>query len=190
MTTVAIKGERHVARPLRVLVPLIQEELHAGDTAGLEHYRRAGEMLLEARAQVAPFKWGAWLSKNFDLSRTTAWRYIRLAERAEDGRSVHGTTLTAAVGESMSDSARRIGAFRPIGQFTAKVDTDRLAQERQSREEEMRLHREIAEELIDVGYRALATRLHPDKGGSKDAMRRLNRVREDLKSFASTRRFV
>jgi hypothetical protein len=42
MTTVATAGDTQVARPLRVLVPLIKEELAAGYSAGLEHYRRAG----------------------------------------------------------------------------------------------------------------------------------------------------
>src|SRR5215472_1628406 len=46
------------------------------------------------------------------------------------------------------------------------VARDDFMQERQVREEEIRLHRELAEELVDLGYRALATRLHPDRGGS------------------------
>jgi hypothetical protein len=36
----------------------------------------------------------------------------------------------------------------------------------------------------------MATRLHPDRGGSKYAMARLNCVRDELKSIAKTRRFV
>jgi hypothetical protein len=51
------------------------------------------------------------------------------------------------------------------------------------------LHRDLALELIDIGFKALATRLHPDRGGSKDAMRRLNRVRDELKTVAASRRF-
>jgi hypothetical protein len=49
--------------------------------------RRAGELLLEAREQVATFKWSGWLSKNFALSKMTAWRYMRLAEKAAQGQS-------------------------------------------------------------------------------------------------------
>jgi hypothetical protein len=180
-----------VARPLKVLVPLIQRELSAGDNAGLEHYRQAGEMLLEAREQVAAFKWSGWLSKNFTLSRTTAWRYMRLAEVADakPSRFASETTVHGAIGERRSDFNQRTGAFRPVREFTAHVDTDRLGQERQVRDEEMRLHRELALELIDIGFKALATRLHPDRGGSKDAMRRLNRVRDELQGVAETRRF-
>ena len=45
VVTVHGMKERRVARPLKVLVPLIKNELVAGDAAGLEHYRQAGEML-------------------------------------------------------------------------------------------------------------------------------------------------
>lgn len=38
--------------------------------------------------------------------------------------------------------------------------------------------------LIDIGYKTLAKELHPDMGGSQDAMARLNRVRERLKAGA------
>ena len=42
-----------VARPLRVLVRLIRNELIAGDRAGLEYYRRAGEIGDDHRLAVA-----------------------------------------------------------------------------------------------------------------------------------------
>lgn len=179
-----------IARPVKILTPLIVRELAAGHAAGLEHYRHAGELLIEAREQVAPFKWTAWLSKNFALSKQTASDYMRLAERAaDDPRVMQQPTLTAAIGRSQSDAAQRTGPYRPIREFTARVDVDALAQQRQVRADEISLHRELAIELVDIGYKALATRLHPDRGGSKDAMRRLNRVRDELKSVAETRRF-
>jgi|SRR6516225_9524127 hypothetical protein len=75
-------------------------------------------------------------------------------------------------------------AFRRV---LRDVAADTFVQERQARDAEIYLHRELAGELIDIGYRALATRLHPDRGGSKDAMARLNRVRDELKEIAQTR---
>lgn len=184
-SALAAKVKGPISRPVKVLVPLIQEELAAGDSAGLEHYRNAGEMLLEAREQVAAFKWTRWLSQNFTMSRTQAWRYMKLAER---GRSGAGT-LTDAIGEKNRDTRRHVGRWQPIGEFTAGVNVDRLGQERQARDEEVRLHRKLAIELIDIGYKALATRLHSDHGGSDAAMRRLNKVRRELKAVAETRRF-
>jgi len=181
-----------MARPVKVLVPLIRRQLTDADTAGLEHYRRAGEMLLEARDQVAAFKWGAWLSKNFELSARTASRYMRLATVVEQrgGRPLPAeTSLSSAIGDDESRRAR-VAAWQPVREATASVDAVRLSEERQVRDDEVRLHRELAIELVNIGYKALATRLHPDRGGSRDAMRRLNRVRVELNSLAETRRFI
>jgi hypothetical protein len=50
-----------------------------GNTAGREHYRLAGEMLIEAKDQVAHGAWGRWLAKNFDLSARTAREYMQWA---------------------------------------------------------------------------------------------------------------
>jgi hypothetical protein len=47
--------------------------------AGQEHYRLAGEMLIEAKEQVGYGGWGRWLTKNFDLSERTARDYMRWA---------------------------------------------------------------------------------------------------------------
>ena len=187
----ATKSNRSIARPVKTLIPLIQREIAAGDDAGLEHYVEAGAMLLEAREQVAPYKWSGWLTKNFELSHRQANRYMKLAERAERGVAfAEGATLAGAIGEKKSDAARKTGTWKPIREFTAHVDVDRVGQERQARADETRLHRELALELIDIGYKALATRLHPDfRDGSAAAMRRLNRVRAELKAVAKTRRY-
>ena len=70
------------------------------------------------------------------------------------------------------------------------VARDEFVQEKQDRKDELTLHQDLAVELVEIGYRALATRLHPDRGGTKEAMSRLNRVRDELKHVAQTRRFV
>lgn len=189
MTNLAKKETRALARPLKALVPLIQDELSAGNNAGLEHYRRAGEMLLEAREQVAEFKWGKWLSKNFELSARTAYNYILLAERVRKTPNIvhrRGQTLTNIV----NPNARPAHAeWKDVFEAAKEVDVDAFAEARQVRHDETELHRELALELIELGFKALATRLHPDHGGSEAAMRRLNRVRRELKSVAATRRF-
>jgi hypothetical protein len=41
--------------------------------------------------------------------------------------------------------------------------------------------RDIETQLIDAGWRTMAKELHPDVGGTADAMARLNKAREDLK---------
>lgn len=193
-TAVAKRASTKIARPLTVLVPLIQDELQAGDSAGLAHFRHAGEMLLEARDQVAAFKWGKWLSKNFALSRMTAYRYMKLAERIREepdlvtGR-LQPTLQSIARPKEGAHEAAQAAHWRPVVEATRNVDVDAFAEARQARSDEVQLHRDLALELIDIGFKALATRLHPDRGGSKEAMRRLNRVRDELKQIAKTRRF-
>ena len=53
--------------------------------------------------------------------------------------------------------------------------------EAENRKEEKEAERKLAIRLIDIGFKILSQELHPDKGGSRDAMARLNRVRERLK---------
>jgi len=194
MTNLALR-KTQVSRPLKILVPLIQSELQLGNNAGQEHYRVAGEMLIEAKQQVAYGAWGKWLRKNFDLSHDTASIYMRLAEAHRDfstgGRKELPRSMSEMRGKTERERERyqskQQQAFRRVLRDVARDD---FVQERQARDDEIKLHRELAEELVDLGYRALATRLHPDRGGSKDAMSRLNRVRDELKQFAQTRRFI
>jgi hypothetical protein len=191
MKSMAVAEGRKIARPLKVLVPMIQSELQQGNTAGREHYRRAGEMLLEAREQCSNF--GRWLKDNFDLSRATAYAYMRWAQLSSGPRQGGPTSLQEMTGATERRREERQSkqqqAFRRILR-DVDVARDDFVKERQAREEEVRLHRELAEQLVDAGYRALATRLHPDRGGSKDAMMRLNRVRDELKQIAQSRRYI
>jgi len=184
-----------IARPLKVLVPLIQDDLEHGDRAGMEYYADAGDKLIEAKGQVAHGSWGRWLSKNFARSQQQAGIYMRAARlRAANAQNEAGSfnspsSLSELRGETDRARKRKKGdrAFRSV---LRELETDLYAQEQQTRESEIELHREMALELIDVGFKALATRLHPDRGGSKEAMARLNRVRDELKGVAKTRRFL
>jgi hypothetical protein len=185
---------RKVARPLKMLIPLIQGELQMGNDAGQEHYRRAGEMLIEAQDQVGRGNWSNWLKKNFDLGRSQAYLYMGWARRhkeVSDGVGQMPKSLREFGGATERDREHRQSKQQQDFRRTLRdVARDEFVQERQTRDDEIRLHRELAEELVDIGFRALATRLHPDRGGSKDAMTRLNRVRDELKQFAQTRRFI
>ena len=192
MNVAVVRKQHQIARPLKVLVPLIQNELSAATEAGLDHYRRAGELLVEVKdsGQVSYGSWGRWLSQHFKLSQVQARRYMRLARTPEpyaDTSIVHDRTLTGAIGERPSQHRAK---WKALFEEAEKVDVPRLADERQMTENEVKLRREMAQTLIDLGYRAMATKLHPDRGGSRDAMMRLNEVRDQLKSVAATRRFV
>jgi len=195
MPSVAVR-KTEIARPLKVLVPLIQSELQQGNNAGHDHYRRAGEMLIEAKEQVAYGGWNKWLAKNFELNPRTAqvymqWARVHHEKRVGASQASPYTSLRHMTGHTERAreqyQSKQQEAFRRVLRDVAR---DTFVQERQARDDEIALHRELAEELVDLGYRALATRLHPDRGGSKDAMSRLNRVRDELRQFAKTRRFI
>lgn len=188
---------RQIARPLKVLIPLIQDELIAGNVAGMEHYIRAGEMLIEVREsdQVAYGSWGRWLKSNFTLSQATAHDYMRIARRAAtEGSSfiARYKTIDEAVGRGPRTikSVTKKNRLKSLFDSVDRVNAARLGEERKSLQAEIKLHKDIALQLIDLGYRAMATRLHPDRGGSKDAMVRLTTVRDELREIAATRRYV
>lgn len=195
--TAVVRATRsQVARPLKVLVPMIQEELMAGNEAGMDHYIKAGRMLNEIKNsnQVSYGSWGRWVKDNFHISRITANDYMRIARMVDENPSCKAslTTIDAAVGRDPRSikSITKKNKLKYLFDGVDRVNVTRLADERQSRDEELKLHRDIAIKLIDLGYRAMATRLHPDRGGSRDAMARLNTVRDALKEIAATRRFV
>lgn len=191
------RSNTQVARPLKVLVPLIKDELEAGNEAGMEHYIKAGRMLNEVKdSQQVPYgSWGRWLKDNFSLGKTTAYDYMKVASKAdEEGSSFPDDrkTIYETIGREprTSKSVTKKNKLKSLFDGVDKVNVTRLADERQSRDDEIKLHRELALQVIDLGYRAMATRLHPDAGGSRDAMSRLNTVRHELREFAATRRFI
>lgn len=177
MNSLAQRQGSVVVRPLPVLVPLIKRELHDGYEAGVEHYRRAGEMLIEAKEQVAQGEWLAWLDRNFELSRQQAGAYMKLAGLDVNHRF---TSLRQA---TRPGAASKATWTEPVRETLQRVNYEALRSERETRDKEDRLIRQLAYQLIDIGYKVLATKLHPDKaGGSSEAMARLNKVRALLRA--------
>lgn len=193
MSDLANPTETAVARPLKVLTELIKVDIDEGDKAGVEYFRKAGEKLIEAREAYfegkRPSDFYDWATSKFDKSTTQIRTYISLAGHAT-GKSF----------ESLRDFERKAQkqpsrVNRPRGMvrgWTAPVDAEaqkarddarRLAaQEELTRRQEREAEAKLGLRLIAIGYKVLAAELHPDKvGGSKEAMSRLNRVRDRLK---------
>src|SRR5262245_1570673 len=100
MSTLAVSAPRTVARPLKVLVPLIQAELDAAFSTAIEHYCAVGAMLLEAKVsgQIAHGEWQRWLTRHFTLSDRTARVYMQAARQRQNGSALpFSTTLSEAV---------------------------------------------------------------------------------------------
>lgn len=172
--------DERVARPLRVLVPLIKSEIERGDAAGIEHYRRAGEMLIEAKEQVDRGDWGSWLERNFNRGERTAQYYMKLAASAKT-KPVAVSTLSEFT--QPNRGTHQPPWHAPVQKVIDRVDTEtlNLRREEMKRADERDAQRALALQLIDIGYKVLARKLHPDRGGSRDAMQRLNAVRDRLK---------
>ena len=196
---VAVKDpEQRLARPLRVLVPLIKDDLQHGrdaaERAGMPYYQAAGEKLIEAKGQMKHGEFRSWVKRVFEISDTTATRYMNLA------KTISMENVSARTFSSLSDHIRQTSdasynlphTVRPlpghedVKRIIGRVDTETLNLKREDmkRQEEREAQRKLALQLIDIGYKVLARTLHPDKGGSREAMSRLNAVRERLKQNA------
>jgi threonyl-tRNA synthetase len=181
MESIERRGSAELARPLPVLAPLIRAELEAGDAAGIEHYRCAGEMLLEAKDQCAHGEWTAWVERNFHLSKTTALEYMKLAGVAKTRPAVFSRATTMSSVVAPHRSSHQPAWQAPVQRVVERVDMKALVADSQSKAKETKLVHDLAEQLIDIGYRVLAAKLHPDKGGSSEAMSRLNKVKAILR---------
>ncbi len=114
-----------------------------------------------AKDQVGYGGWGRWLAKNFDLTARTASNYMRLAREHDNfGKGLSEATprgifeMTGGTERRREErQSKQQQAFRRVLRDVAR---DEFVQERQARDEEIKLHRELAEELIDLGYRATA----------------------------------
>jgi hypothetical protein len=90
-----------------ICVPLIKEEIDLGYKAGIEHYRRAGEMLIEAKEQLPRGEWMSWVKRNFELSHGTAWSYMKLAETSQSFSALKISTLSEVVEPERPSHSKR-----------------------------------------------------------------------------------
>lgn len=197
MTQIALREKELVSRPLKILVPLIKEEIEHGreaaDQAAKPFFQRAGDLLLEAKPQMDHGEWEGWVKRNFTIGSSTARRWMQYAKELPGYQNARGPgvlnkppSIEEIVSPNRDYSNEPSRSWREpvrehLNERVTPTFVDRFAQERQDREKEQQLMRKLANELIDIGYKVLATKLHPDKGGSQEAMSRLNKVKSLLK---------
>jgi hypothetical protein len=196
------REETRIARPLAVLVPLIKEDIEHGkeaaERAGMPYYQAAGEKLMEARSQFDTYDaFIDWVRRNFGVGKDTAALYMKYAKEiaANNSSAIESRTLGDFVRKTATtESAKTYNTFasrtpvwkNDVREVVSRVDTETLNLKREDlkRQEERDAQKELALQLIDIGYKVLARELHPDKGGSREAMVRLNAVRDRLKQSA------
>jgi len=196
-TVVASRHGKEVVRPLRELVPLIKAKLKEAEETAQEvmrpYWQEVGELLLEAKGQ---FDTGAefyeWAERQFGKGERQIRVYIATVTSVPIGRArPRGETLSNAirsVGGSPRGSPR--GGHRewrgPVDDIAdrARREAERIRDAELTRQQEREAERQLALRLIDIGYKVLAKELHPDAGGSREAMSRLHTVRDRLKAHA------
>lgn len=187
-TAIEPKRGEAIARPLKVLAPLIKEELNAGDAAGIEHYRKAGEMLHEAAESFeSKTELWAWGWRTFKRKKGQLSRYMALAELPALSADRKAKSLgSASLRSEVPYGSSKVAWQAPVQQVMGTINFERLRRERQEEEQEASMQRQLALKLIDIGYRVLAAKMHPDKPtGSKEGMQRLNEVKRRLKEAVS-----
>jgi len=201
-TAVKQRDDLPALRPLKVLVPLIKNKLaeaeEAADAATRPYWQQIGDLLAEAKVQFERVsEFDAWAKRNFGFGRHQSGRYLSLSRATTERRGQpRGNTLSEAL-RSVGQSPRGHHGYQPREQNPndwrpqiddiadrARRDADRIRDEELTRVQEREAQRTLALRLIDIGYKVLAKELHPDAGGSKDAMARLHIVRDRLKSHA------
>jgi hypothetical protein len=194
MTNVATEQQStDVAKPLRSYIPLIQEQIDLGDKAGVEFYAAAGSLLIDVREEhfrKDPAGFFAWSTKKFKRSHNTIRTWTVLAGEKK-GKTFESLRDLHRQQGRPSEVNRPRGPARnwtgPVDQIArhARAEQLRLQQEdMMTRMQERQAEAKLARRLIDIGYKVLALELHPDKGGSREAMTRLNRVRDRLREHA------
>ena len=67
----------------------------------LDHARRAGELLTEAKGLLEHGEWGPWLTANFAGSETTARNYMRVAEHWEELKTQIGNAADLSLNSTV-----------------------------------------------------------------------------------------
>jgi hypothetical protein len=177
---------KQIARPLHVLLPLIKEELKKADeaarAAGLPYYLAVGQLLLEAKAQLDHGEFMRWVKRNLNVKHRQATNYMAYAKQQSgtECQFERVDTLSQFLHENRNRYTNNWRDKPP------SIDADRIRAESLKREEERRALLQLCVEIIGIGYKALAAKMHPDKGGSAEAMTRLNQARDYLKGFTFT----
>jgi len=185
---------REVARPLRTLEKLIKEAIEAGEQAGMAYYKAAGTMLNEAQEnhftkndKIDVSRFWKWAERNFGKSRNTlrAWMAAGARDLPKRLRTLDDVKEKVFGHRTTERSNLRRDWVNPVDEVAekARAEAFRLArQDALSRQQERDAEEKLGLRLIDIGYKVLARELHPDRGGSREAMQRLVRVRDRLKA--------
>jgi hypothetical protein len=166
-----------VARPLKVLVPLIKEDIvelaKSKDKAASPYYVAIGEKLLEAKANPEEDTgygyWYIWLKDNFKLSPGTATHYMNYATQVKSLATDKDLTYSEYY------KMRRMEGKKQKNPASARTQADQQNSagqtttsagdaKRQAAKLEKEALRKIALKIIDTGYKVLSKKTAPGRG--------------------------
>jgi hypothetical protein len=168
--------QQHVVRPPQELAPLIQQDLaeanRAAADAALPYHQAAGEKLLEAKASLAHGEFESWIKRNLKISQRQARRYMQLARAAIEQNGLASPnsfkSISDAIRQTSDPNYNRRRSRTTEGPRARSTSADREA---------VSMTRKLAKRMVNVGYKSLAQKMHPDCGGSTIEMASLNDVR-------------
>jgi hypothetical protein len=137
-----------------------------------------------------------WVDRNVTVivvGRRQGERYMDLynnTKQIEEGRARPREKPIESIADFERGRGRQPSGLRvpkrdyqkPVEDILRRINTEALARDRMKKADELDEVRKLAKQIIDIGFKALATKLHPDKkGGSKHAMTLLNQARDRLR---------
>ena len=152
----------------------------------MPYYAAAGAKMMEAKPQMPHGTFQSWVTRAFSITYRQARRYMQLAESKSDARVTFGSLRASERSARATAGTGKPAWHEPVKEIVNRVDTPTLNVKREElkRADEREAQRLLGRQLIDIGYKVLARELHPDKGGSREAMTRLNAERDRLKLHA------
>jgi hypothetical protein len=185
-----IVKEKYVTHTLKEIPKLIRDNLY-----GIKrNWQVIGELLMEAKflfeedgkseRQIASDFWEWFENQGFNFSRSTGDKNMQAVAKFLKLKATERRTLRPSVTGTLYPDYQH-----PKEEIEAKVRKSvemsrRMLEQGALRRDEEDLVRKLALQIVDIGFKTLSSRFHPDrKGGSHDAMRRLNEARRLLKSY-------
>jgi hypothetical protein len=192
--------EPRVSRPLKELTALVREDLVAARKAEAPHYAVAGEKLREAKAHFELNSYGLpfgfhespgfceWAARMFDCSQYQVKLWMKYAVEVNGGKPfAFQAEVKAPEATAPKRPPRPAPKWHgprgqgPVQEIRNQINFPRLIEEQEAREKEAKLQKKLKAQLIDAGRKAMAIKLHPDRGGSTADMTRLNQVCDAMK---------
>lgn len=150
-----------------------------------DRYIAIGGHLVALRKLVPDGEWAAFIRDNFEFSTTSAGEYMRFYRQTRAHRGPRPTTLDDIRATPRPDHQPR--DFRAYRKTVHRAEafihgaSREHAPEPETGRRSPHAHklfvREMAHQIIQVGYRLLAQRYHPDRGGASADMAALSEAK-------------